>query len=86
MPAVDPNRANRMDDIFCPQTEGFCLHSLARCDLSDLLSGGQQLFFPGRFVNGAIRAAAYLRLWIGRVDDRVSLDLCYIVSDDLKGP
>ena len=74
-----------MNNEVCIQAKGFCLHSLARRDLSDLLSGGQQLFFPGRFVNGAIRAAAYLRLWIGRVDDRVSLDLCYIVSDDLKG-
>ena len=73
-----------MDDVFGIKRKSIGVYSLTGLNISYLISGGHELFFACCSINGAVRTTADSWLWIGGVDDSVSLDLCYIISDDLK--
>ena len=85
MRAIDPDRPDRMDNIFCIQGEGSSVKSLARCNVTYLFPRGDQLLFTRSSVNGAVGTPTDPGFRICGIYDGVSLYLRYIIPDDLKG-
>ena len=85
MSAIDPDRPDRMDNVFCIQGEGRGVNSLTGCNVAYLFPRCYQLFFARSSVNGAVGAPTDPGFRICSIYDGVSLYLRYIVSDDLKG-
>jgi len=85
MRTIDPDRPNSMDDVFCIQGKGRGVNGLTRCNVAYLFPRGDQLLFTRSGINGTVGTPTDPGLRICGIYDGVSLYLCYIISDDLKG-
>lgn len=80
---IDPSWANRMQHVFGGELKSRSCDRLADIYITDYLPCFKQLR-SGCFMDGPVRTAADSRFGISGVDDGVSLNFGYIVSNNLK--
>ena len=60
MRTIDPDRPNRMDDVFCIQGKGRGVNGLTRCNVAYLFPRGDQLLFARAYTFECIKLRRFI--------------------------